>query len=67
MFGFFIHFWAVVYAQSVKKNEFFWFYGFLQPKKNQYGQHGEIGVWLYKWLYSLEIVDLCWRMYIEKM
>ncbi len=36
-------------------------------KKNQYGWHGEIRVWLYKWLYSLEMVDFCWRMYIEKM
>ncbi len=64
-FWFFIHFWAVVYAWSVKRINF-WFCGFLQPK-NQYGWHGEIGVWLYKWLYSSKTVDFCWRMYIEKM
>ncbi len=38
----------------------------LQPK-NQYGWHGEIGVWLYKWLYSTEMVDICSRKCIEKM
>ncbi len=65
MFGFFIHFWAVVDAQSVKRTNF-WFYVFLQPK-NQYGQHGKIGVWLYKWLKSSEMVDIYWSKYIEKM
>ncbi len=36
-------------------------------QKNQYGWYGEIGVWLYKWLYNLEMVDICWRKFIEKM
>ncbi len=57
MFGFFIHFRAVVDARSVKRTNFC-FYVFLRAK-NQYGQHGEIWVWLYKWLYSLETVDIC--------
>ncbi len=57
MFGFFIHFQAVVDAQSVKRTNF-WFYMFLQPKK-QYGWHGEIWVWLYKWLYNSEMVNIC--------
>ncbi len=65
MFVFFIHFQAVVYTQSVKGTKF-WVYMFLQPK-NQYGWYGEIGVWLYKWVYSLETVDFCWRKYIERM
>ncbi len=57
MFGFFHHFWAVVDAQSVKRTNFY-LYIFLRPK-NQYGQHGEIWVWLYKLLYSSEMVDIC--------
>ncbi len=61
MFGFFIHFRAVVDAQSVKKTNFC-FYVFLWAK-NQYGWHGEIWVWLYKWLYSSEMVDICWWEY----
>ncbi len=40
MFGFFVHFQAVVDAQSVKRTNFC-FYIFLQAK-NQYGRHGEI-------------------------
>ncbi len=40
MFGFFVHFWAVVDAWSVKGINFC-FYVFLRPK-NQYGWHGEI-------------------------
>ncbi len=54
---FFVHFQAVVDAQSVKRTKFC-FYIFLQAK-NQYGRHGEIWVWLYKWLYSSETVDIC--------
>ncbi len=57
MFGLFIHFGAVIDALSVKRTNFC-FYVFLWPK-NQYGQHGEIWVWLYKWLYSSEMVDIC--------
>ncbi len=59
MFGLFIHFWVVDNTQSVKRT-YFWFYVFLQAK-NQYGWHGEIRVWLYKWLCSSETVDICWR------
>ncbi len=57
MFGFFIHVRDVVDSQSVKRTNFC-FYMFSWPKK-QYGYHGEIWVWLYKWLCSSETVDIC--------
>ncbi len=54
---FFIHFWAIIYAQSAKRMNCCFLQVFMA--KNQYGQHGEIGVLLYKWLYGLEMVELC--------
>ncbi len=54
------------WCMKCQKNKYLVLHVFM-AKKKQYGWHGKIGAWLYNWLYSSEMIDICWRKYVAKM